>query len=281
MWRQPAPYFLLFILTLSCAASSFSQPIAWVTSIDEARQIARSQGKPLLFDFSARWCGPCIRMDKIFWPKPEVAEHCKRFVCVKVDYDANKEFARGYGVTAIPNVILTDPWGRTMASQKGFGAVTESELLAKFVSVPTDFSSIIKAGNSIEANGNDVEALHKMLAFYQERGWYRYGIELQIKLVDLETDVLKRENILVNLAFNYLRVNDVNKAIEKFEDLKLFYPKSPQRDYHLYGLIYALSAKNSTKQAEAALSEMRQKHPRSPLLQNAEQCLASTASAGR
>ena len=258
--------FLLFPVT-----AAHGQQIEWLTSLDEAKQIAQQTGRPLMYDFTASWCGPCKRMDREFWPKQEVVALSKQFVCVKVDFDREKTFAKKYGINAIPNVVFTDPWGRGLLGQKGFGAGTEAEILDKIRVLPKDFSTLRDAGNTLQTNEKDLKALHSFAEFYQDQKLYWLGSEYYLKLMYLEADPLKRENILVNLAFNHLRMSEPMDAIERIEALRKEYPASPQGDLHLFGLILAHTSKNNTEIANRYFSELKTKYPKSKYVGAAEE----------
>ena len=271
--RRCSPGIFLMLL-LSCFTAASAQQINWLTNLDEATKLARETGKPLMYDFTAKWCGPCKRMDRDFWPRADVADLAKNFVCVKVDYDLEKGLRSKYNITAIPNVVFTDPWGRGLLGQRGFGAGTEGEIFEKIKLLPKDFSSLKDAGNALDANEKDLTALHQFAAFYQEQKLYWLGSEYYRRLMYLESDPLKRENILANIAFNHIRMGEPVDAIDRIEALQKEYPKSPQNDLYLYGLVLAHSKKNNAKVANRYLTDLKTKFPGSPYLGTAKQTIA-------
>jgi len=263
----------LIVLILFSSLIAYGQQVEWLTDIDAAKNVARTEGKPMLFDFWATWCGPCKAMEKNFWPRPEVIEFSKRFVCVKVNLDRNKGFAGKYGVSAIPNVVFTDPWGHGLTNERGFGAATAEDILKKVKILPTDFAKIKDAGNILETDDKNLDALHTVADFYQERKLYWQGTEFLKRIVKLELDSAKRENALVNLAFNHIRLDQPDDAIDRFEKLQKEFAESKQGDLFLYGLMYAYIRKNKLQNAEKNLLALKSKFPASNLIPQAEKNL--------
>jgi thiol-disulfide isomerase/thioredoxin len=279
-YRRIACRGTLLTVLLSFCAAAHGQQINWLTDISEAKAVALKTGKPILYDFTASWCGPCRKMDKEFWPRPDVVELSSQFVCVKVNFDREKVFASKYEIRAIPNVVVTDPWGRGLVGHKGFGPGTDTEILEKIKFLPTDFSSLISAGNALESNDKDIESLHKFAGFYQERKFFWLGNQFYQRLIKLESDPLKRENVLVNVAFNYLRLGEPGNAIERFEILRKEYPQSPQNDLYLYGLILAnVSKSERSPKAAVIFSELKRKFPSSKYVALAEEQVTDERSA--
>jgi len=256
----------LLPVLLSFCALVHGQQINWLTDVNQAKSLAIKSGKPILYDFTASWCGPCKSMDKNFWPRADVIQLSEQFVCVKVNYDKEKVLVSKYSIKAIPNVVLTDPWGRGLLGHRGFGVGTEGEILDKIKFLPKDYSSLIDAGNALELNENNAESLLKFASFYQDRQVFWLGNAFYDRLQKLESDPSKRESILLNIAFNYLRLNEPDDAIQQLQLLQKEFPRSVQYDLYLYGLVLANLSKDKPENAAQYVKEMKDKFPSSKYL---------------
>ena len=95
--------------------------IAWRTDFDAALAEAKLTNKPLLVDFSADWCPPCVAMKHDVWPHPQVAAAVNSAVVpLLVDADRDAVLGPRYQVSAIPTVLLIDAGGRVIKRHDGY-----------------------------------------------------------------------------------------------------------------------------------------------------------------
>jgi thioredoxin len=63
----------------------------------------QSQGKKVLVDYWAKWCGPC----RTLIPKLESFEaEYPNIVFVKIDVDSEQQHAMGVGIRSVPTVMI-------------------------------------------------------------------------------------------------------------------------------------------------------------------------------
>eukprot|EP00816_Leptocylindrus_hargravesii_P001883 CAMPEP_0196813072 /NCGR_PEP_ID=MMETSP1362-20130617/33471_1 /TAXON_ID=163516 /ORGANISM="Leptocylindrus danicus, Strain CCMP1856" /LENGTH=169 /DNA_ID=CAMNT_0042189089 /DNA_START=39 /DNA_END=548 /DNA_ORIENTATION=+ len=71
--------------------------------VNQAISDAALNGKLIVIDFTATWCGPCQMIAPVF---KEMSEKMENVVFLKVDVDKNAEAAAQYGVSAMPTFVF-------------------------------------------------------------------------------------------------------------------------------------------------------------------------------
>ncbi len=95
-----------------------------VKAVDTAAfRAALAEGKTLVVDFWAEWCGPCRMLAPVMEQVSEELEGRAEFV--KVDVDDNPELAREYSIMSIPCVMV---FKDGKASGKNLGFVPKAAL---------------------------------------------------------------------------------------------------------------------------------------------------------
>ncbi len=103
--------------------------VAWV-GLAQAEAEARRSGRPVLYDFSAEWCGPCQAMQAEVFADPALAQAIERqFVPVRVT-DRQREdgrnpaevdsLQRAYGITGFPTLVVAVPGRARFESTSGY-----------------------------------------------------------------------------------------------------------------------------------------------------------------
>jgi thioredoxin-related protein len=115
----------------------------WLTSLPEAKALAKKENKLILMDFTGSdWCGWCKKLDAETFSKPEFADYAgKNLVLVEVDFPAkkqqsdevkkaNKALQEKYDVNGYPTLILLKPDGTMLWKQPGYLAGGPSAMIA-------------------------------------------------------------------------------------------------------------------------------------------------------
>ncbi len=113
--------------------------VRWVPQ-EKAASAARSDARPVLYDFTAAWCMPCHRLDTEGWEDPDIA------ALVNASYEPARvmdreredgrnsgpveDLQRRYSVTAFPTLVVASPDGRLIAKYEGYAG---KERLRRFL----------------------------------------------------------------------------------------------------------------------------------------------------
>lgn len=128
-------FWLSFLaVSLLYAGYSFYAPaneVNWFTDVNKAKELAQTEGRPMVYFLTATWCSPCRIMKREVWADAEVEAMVNEgFVAVLVDVDdpQSAPVLERYNVGGTPWTIFTDPHDQVLDYR--YGAIPKAEFMA-------------------------------------------------------------------------------------------------------------------------------------------------------
>jgi thioredoxin:protein disulfide reductase len=109
--------------------------MAWEKYSEETLLQATTSNAPILMDFYADWCIPCIELDRNTWTDAEVIKATENLKRIKVDlthFDSPESEAlrKEFNISGVPTIIFIRSDGTEAASSRIIGFVTPKDFLS-------------------------------------------------------------------------------------------------------------------------------------------------------
>lgn len=117
LWTRRGLGFAFLVLGFLIPWSDRPQAAMPWQAYDEALlSSAMEEGKPVMIDFTAAWCGPCQVMESQVFSRKKIVDAADRFVTLKADLTNSNDpvaqaLAEKFSIVAFPTVVFIGPDG--------------------------------------------------------------------------------------------------------------------------------------------------------------------------
>lgn len=110
--------------------------IQWEKYTPEKLEQARASGTPVMMDFYADWCVPCLELDRVTFTDPDVIAATSEFKKLKVDltrYESERstELRKQFEVMGVPTIVFIGSDGKEVKDARVVGFLKSEPFLKK------------------------------------------------------------------------------------------------------------------------------------------------------
>ena len=134
--KRGAGLCLLALGLLSCSSGESGNSIPWQPYDTGVLYRARQEGKPVLLEFYADWCIPCLELEQHTFSDEGVINSSWSFVRVRVDmsdYESpeSEHLREEFGVTGVPEMLFLDARGNEIKDSRIIGFLGPEDFLRR------------------------------------------------------------------------------------------------------------------------------------------------------
>jgi len=122
-------------------ANALREPgVVWTSFSEDSLAQAQSSGQPVMIDFYADWCIPCLELDRKTFTDAAVIDAAEEFVRLKVDlthFDSPEaeNLRKLFNIAGVPTILFLDRTGIENKSARVIGYLPPEQFLQRMKSV--------------------------------------------------------------------------------------------------------------------------------------------------
>jgi thiol:disulfide interchange protein len=106
----------VILITIAVATAQTTKWYKYEAGMDEAS----STGRPMILEFYADWCSPCIAMEEGTYPDSRVISEMKDFIAIKVDTQVRIDIESKYNIRYYPTIVFLNAKGDEISRHVGY-----------------------------------------------------------------------------------------------------------------------------------------------------------------
>jgi thioredoxin-like negative regulator of GroEL len=170
---------LILIAFMALSQAALAHPrIFSHGNFESAKTEAKKQGKLLVADFTASWCGPCQKMDETTWVDPKVEEWINKYaIAVQVDVDEQPAISEAFSISAMPTVLVFNALDQKEPFDRHTGYLSAANLLKWLTAVERGETVVASLENAVskastQHGETEVKARYELATEYLHAGSY-------------------------------------------------------------------------------------------------------------
>lgn len=217
---------LLGFVILSSCSKKTSTGIEWVSTLEDAYQLATEKNQPIIVEFWSDECKWCERLEDSTFTHQSVIDLATNMVFVKAEAKKDTITRERYKIAGFPTVIFMNSSGEEI--DRIYGYLPPEEFVSAIQDYLQGKNTLEDIEKRFEADPKDAELAFRLAEKLEGRRMYEEASSYYNTVVDLDPKDEKgnSDDALFSLAWLEVRKKEYLKGVDAFKYFLQKFPKS-------------------------------------------------------